>query len=120
MRLSVKLHGAVEVGVAAWLCLVLIMRWRAGAGRPTAGVLEGLCAVSRVVMLASGRLAVVGGFPLAVGFDEHGSGELDEGGRVGEDADDVGSAFDLLVQSLQRVGRPPPSSSALRGGRRTR
>jgi len=35
---------------------------------------------------------------------EHG-GQADQGGVVGEDADDVGAAADLAVKPLQRVGR---------------
>ena len=33
-------------------------------------------------------------------FGEDGAGEADQGGPVGEDADDVGAAADLLVESL--------------------
>jgi hypothetical protein len=37
-------------------------------------------------------------------FAQEGAGEADHGGVVGEDADDIGAAADLLVDPLQRVG----------------
>ena len=42
--------------------------------------------------------------PLIVLFDQEGTGESERGGVVGEDADDVGSAADLAVDTLERVG----------------
>ena len=36
--------------------------------------------------------------PFVVLFGEHGADEADEGGAVGEDADDVGAAADLFVE----------------------
>lgn len=39
-------------------------------------------------------------------FGQHGANQSDEGGAVGEDADDVGAAADLLVQAFLRVVRP--------------
>ena len=44
--------------------------------------------------------------PLVVLLDQQGAGEPDRRGVVGEDADDVGPAADLLVEALQRVGAP--------------
>jgi hypothetical protein len=41
--------------------------------------------------------------PFVVSFDQDGAGEAEQGGRVGEDADDVGAALDLLVQPFQRI-----------------
>jgi hypothetical protein len=38
-------------------------------------------------------------------FDREHGGQADQGGVVGEDADDVGAAADLEVKPLQRVGR---------------
>lgn len=44
---------------------------------------------------------IAAGFdPLVVLLGEDGSDEPDEGGAIGEDSDDIGSAADLLVQSL--------------------
>jgi hypothetical protein len=37
---------------------------------------------------------------------EHGADEADDRGAVGEDADDVGAATDLLVEPLERVVIP--------------
>jgi hypothetical protein len=37
-----------------------------------------------------------------VGFDEDRAGEAEQRGGVGEDSADVGAAFDLLVQPLER------------------
>src|SRR5271170_7026070 len=42
--------------------------------------------------------------PVVVLLHEHGADETDDGLLVWEDADDVGPAFHLLVQSLQRIG----------------
>jgi peroxiredoxin len=39
-----------------------------------------------------------------VDLDQHGANQADDGGVVGEDPDDVGAAFDLLVDPLQGVG----------------
>jgi hypothetical protein len=43
-------------------------------------------------------------------FGEDGADEADDRGSVGEDADDVGAAADLLVEPLERVVAPelPP------------
>ena len=49
---------------------------------------------------------VAGDGPLVVLIGEHGTDESDCGGVVGEDADHVGAAFDLLVQPFERVVRP--------------
>jgi hypothetical protein len=54
-----------------------------------------------------GEVAAFGGdLPLVVGLDQDGAGQAEQGGGVGEDADDVGAAFDFLVEPLERVGRP--------------
>ena len=39
-------------------------------------------------------------------LDQYGASESEQGGWVGEDADDVGASFDLFVDPLQRVRRP--------------
>jgi hypothetical protein len=41
-----------------------------------------------------------------MGFDQDGAGEPQQGLGVREDADDVGAAFDFLVQPFERVGAP--------------
>ena len=53
-----------------------------------------------------GEVAPVGDLPFVVGFDQDGAGEAEQRGGVGEDADDVGAALDLLVHPLERVGGP--------------
>jgi hypothetical protein len=40
--------------------------------------------------------------PFVVGFDHDRADEAEQGFGVGEDADDVGAALDLLVQPLER------------------
>ena len=52
---------------------------------------------------------------------EDGSDETDHGGLVGEDADDAGAAFDLLVDPLDRVGGPDrrPVAAGERGNAST-
>ena len=45
-------------------------------------------------------------YDVVVWFGEDGVGQAGQGGGVGEDPDDVCAAFDLPVQSFQRVGRP--------------
>ena len=42
--------------------------------------------------------------PLVVLFEQDGADESDDGVLVGEDADDLGSAFDLAVEPLEGVG----------------
>jgi NADPH-dependent glutamate synthase beta subunit-like oxidoreductase len=42
--------------------------------------------------------------PLVVLFEQHGADQPSDAGLVGEDADDVGSPLDLLVQPFQGVG----------------
>ena len=37
-------------------------------------------------------------------FEQQGADKPGDGGLVGEDSDDIGAAFDLAVQPLQRVG----------------
>jgi hypothetical protein len=39
-------------------------------------------------------------------FGQHRTDEADQGVAVGEDADDVGAAADLLVEAFLRVVRP--------------
>ena len=53
-----------------------------------------------------GEVAAVAGFPLVVLLDQDCPSEPEEGCWVGEHADDVGAAFDFLVDSFQRVRRP--------------
>jgi hypothetical protein len=43
--------------------------------------------------------------PFVVLLEEDGADEADDAVLVGEDADDIGAALDLLVQPLQRIGR---------------
>jgi hypothetical protein len=43
--------------------------------------------------------------PLVVLLEKHGADEADDGGSIRKDADDIGTAFDFLVQPLDRVGR---------------
>lgn len=52
------------------------------------------------------EVAAFTGFPFVVLLDQNSPGEPEEGGGVGEDADDVGAAFDLFVHPLQWVGGP--------------
>jgi hypothetical protein len=52
-----------------------------------------------------GEVAVREDGPLVVEFGEDRGGEAEDGFRVREDLDDVGAAFDLPVQPLERVGR---------------
>jgi hypothetical protein len=52
------------------------------------------------------EVAAVADLPFIVDFDQHRSGEAEQSGRVGEDPDDVGAAFDLLVDPFQWSGRP--------------
>jgi len=42
--------------------------------------------------------------PLVVLLEQDGTDEADDGVLVGEDADDVGAALDLLVQPLEWIG----------------
>jgi hypothetical protein len=49
---------------------------------------------------AFGEVAAVGDLPFVVGVDEDGADESDDGGFVGEDADDAGSAFDFFVNTF--------------------
>lgn len=73
-------------------------RERAGVDR-FEGVVHG-------VQLAHGGLRKVApgaGFPLVVLLDQDGAGEAEQGGRVGEHANDVGAAFDLLVEAFGLV-----------------
>lgn len=47
-----------------------------------------------------GEVAAVGGLPSVVGFDQDRAGQPQQRFGVGEDADDVGAAFDFLVQPI--------------------
>jgi hypothetical protein len=49
-----------------------------------------------------GQVAAVADLPFVVDLVEHGAGEAEQRCRVGEDADDVGAAFDLPVDALER------------------
>jgi hypothetical protein len=55
---------------------------------------------------AFGQIALVSDLPFVVGLGQDGTSEPEQGFRVGEHAHHVGAALDLLVQPLQRVGRP--------------
>ncbi|GAA1961831.1 hypothetical protein GCM10009838_18140 [Catenulispora subtropica] len=44
-------------------------------------------------------------------FGQDCAGEAFQGGRVGKDLDNVGSAFDLAVEALKGVGRPEPAEN---------
>src|SRR4029450_4800659 len=50
--------------------------------------------------------AAVAYLPFVVDLGEDGAGQAEEGGRVGEHADHVGTSFDFLVDPLERVGGP--------------
>jgi hypothetical protein len=52
------------------------------------------------------RPAALPSFMTVVLFDAEHSGEPDQRAVVGEDADDVGAAADLLVEALERVRGP--------------
>lgn len=56
-------------------------------------------------MLKSETLAA-GDLPLVVSFDDDRGRQSQERGRIGEDFHDAGSAFDLLVESFDRIVRP--------------
>ena len=62
----------------------------------------------------SQEVAAVAGFPLVVLLAQDCPGEAQERGAVREHADDVGAAFDLLVDPFQRVRGPDLSAVALR------
>ena len=47
-----------------------------------------------------GEVAAFVGGPFVVGVGDYGADEADDGGLAGEDADDSGSALDLLVESF--------------------
>src|SRR5947208_633091 len=57
-----------------------------------------------------GQVAAFAGQPFLVLLGQDCPDQAGDGGAVGEDADDVGAAADLLVEPLERVGRPdlPP------------
>ena len=42
--------------------------------------------------------------PFVVGLQQDGADQADDGAFVGEYADDIGAAFDLLIQPFERVG----------------
>jgi hypothetical protein len=50
-----------------------------------------------------GAYVAAGNLPFVVLFGEHGADEADDRAAVGEDADDVAAAADLLVEPLERV-----------------
>jgi len=45
------------------------------------------------------------GLPFVVGLQQHRADQSDDRSFIGEDADNIGTAFDLLVQAFTRVGR---------------
>ena len=51
----------------------------------------------------SEKVAAVGDLPFVVGLDEDRAGQSQQRLGIGEDADDVGTPLNLLVQPLQRV-----------------
>jgi hypothetical protein len=53
-----------------------------------------------------GEVAAIADLPFIVRLDQDGAGQPEQGFGVGEDAGDVGAALDLLVEPLQRIGRP--------------
>ena len=55
-----------------------------------------------------GAHVATGDGPLVVLLGEHGAGQADEGGAVGEDPDDIGAAPELFVESFQRYLEPRP------------
>ena len=55
-------------------------------------------------MPGSTRPVAVLELPLVVLLEQDGADQADDGGLVGEDADDVGAALDLAVEPLERVG----------------
>src|SRR5215212_4505739 len=55
---------------------------------------------------AFGEIAAIGDLPFIVHVGQDGADKSDYGGLFGEDADHAGAAFDLLVDPLERVGRP--------------
>ena len=52
-----------------------------------------------------GHHLAAGCLPFVVLLEEHGADQTHDGRLVGEYSDDIGTPFDLLVQSLDRVGR---------------
>jgi hypothetical protein len=56
-----------------------------------------------------GEVAAVGDGPFVVDLDQDGAGEAEQGFGVGEDTDDVGAAFDLLVDPLDPYLEPASS-----------
>jgi hypothetical protein len=63
------------------------------------------------------QVAAFGDGPVVVLVEQDGADEADDGGVVGEDADHVAAAFDLLVDPLERVRRREraPVASGERG-----
>ena len=53
----------------------------------------------------SEKVWAVAGFPLVVLLDQDRAGQAQQRGGVGEHTDDVGAAFDLLIDPFQRVRR---------------
>ena len=74
----------------------------AGAASDVMGSSMGLMAA----IDPSEKVAAVGDLPFVVGLDEDRAGQSQQRLGIGEDADDIGTPLDLLVQPLQRVGRP--------------
>src|SRR3954471_2445165 len=83
----------------------VILRGNGSGGQCRGGVLL----FGRGVLICSGfaeevQAEAAAGFgPFVVLFGQHGADEADECGAVGEDADDVGAAADLLVESFLGV-----------------
>jgi hypothetical protein len=94
----------------------VILRGNGSGGQCRGGVLL----FGRWVLICSGfaedfQAEVAAGFgPFVVLFGQHGTDEADQGGAVGEDADDVGAPPDLFVESfLGVVGTRSGAKSAL-------
>ena len=88
-------------------------RHRTCAGRSDHAVMSSGLATSSSDLVgheghgAFGEVAAFGAdLPLVVGLDQDRAGQAEQRGGVGEDPDDVGAAFDFLVEPLERVGRP--------------
>ena len=57
-----------------------------------------------------GPHAAVLSLPIVVLFQQDDADQRDDGWLIGEDADDVGAAFDLLVEALRGVGAVQPGA----------
>ena len=60
------------------------------------GVGQGRCEFGHCL----GLLVAVLELPFVVGFQQHRADPADDGALIGKDADDISTAFDLLVQAF--------------------